>query len=215
MPALGPRPIDDKPYYAPSWLTYDGSYLEYSLNWKEKKRDQTIRFSLEPSSREAGTAADPLQQMAAKDLLNSMAKHVPGIDLERFNLFHTETCVPSEAADEIKAKNPAGAPLSSFWVAFHLARDGGIVTKAYFIPHMRSVLTGIPTKTITFGAIRKCNRPVRSYDSSITVLDDYLETFPAGKAPQVVMLGNDCFVDSPSCRNKVYVYAAVGKLAHA
>lgn len=212
-PSLGPAPVNGQPHYG-AWLTYDGSRLEYSLNWKEKKPDQTIRFTLEPCSERAGTAADPLNQQAAGDLLASMAKDVPGIDLARFNLFASETRVPDEAADEIRAKNPLGAPLTGTWVAFDLER-GTVVAKAYFLPHLRAVLTGTPTKTIVFDAIRKCNGPSGNYDGSIGVLDDYLESFGSEEAPQVVLLSNDCVPDSPTCRNKVYVHAAIGSLAHA
>lgn len=213
-PALGPRPAGGKPYYG-AWLTYDGSPLEYSLNWKEKKLEQTIRFTIEPASRKAGTPADPLNQLAAKELLTLMAKEIPGIDLTRFELFHSETRVPDEAADEIREKNPPGAPLTGVWVAFDLER-GAVVAKSYFLPHMKAVLTGIPTKTIAFDAIRKCNGPTGDYSPSIEVLDSYLESFPnSEEAPQVVLLSNDCVVDSPTSRNKVYVHAAVGSLAHA
>lgn len=213
MPALGPRPSHGKPHYG-AWLTHDGSRLEYSLNWKERKLDQTIRFTIEPSSRQAGTAADPLNQRAAKDLLTAMVKEVPGIDLTRFDLFYSETRVPDDAADEIKEKNPLGAPLTGFWVAFDLER-GGIVAKAYFLPHMKAVWTGIPTKTIVFDAIRKCNGSFGSYDGSIAALDSYLESFSSEEAPAVVLLSNDCVVDSHASRVKVYVHASIGSLAHA
>ncbi|KAI3316827.1 tryptophan dimethylallyltransferase-domain-containing protein [Xylariaceae sp. AK1471] len=213
MPALGPRWVDGKPYYG-AWLTHDGSCFEYSLNWKEKKSNQTIRFTIEPSSRKAGTAADPLKQLAAKDILTAMAKDLPSIDLKRFNLFYSEICVPAEAADKIRARNPPGGPLNSFWVAFDL-EGGSIMVKTYFVPHMKSLLTGVPTKTIVFDAIRKSNGPAGSYDESIAVLNDYLESFPVNKAPKVIILSNDCVVDSQACRNKVYVHACVGTLAHA
>ncbi|TIC99759.1 4-O-dimethylallyl-L-tyrosine synthase [Colletotrichum higginsianum] len=216
MPALGPQPnpADGKPHYG-AWLTHDGSRLEYSLNWKEKKHEQTIRFTIEPASREAGTPADPLNQKAAKKLLTDMAKALDGIDLTRFDIFHDETRVPDDAADEIIAKNPPGAPLTGTWVAFDLER-GAIVAKAYFLPHLKAIWSGIPTKTIVFDAIRRCNGPLGSYDAPIAALDAYLESFPAADAPQVVLLANDCVVDSPASRSKVYVHPSVpGSLAAA
>jgi DMATS type aromatic prenyltransferase len=216
MPAMGPRPspIDGKPHYG-AWLTHDGSRLEYSLNWKEKKPDQTIRFTIEPTSREAGTPADPLNQLAARKLLTAMAKDLDGVDLTRFEIFHAETRVPNDAAEEIIAKNPPGAPLTGVWVAFDLER-GGIVAKAYFLPHLKAILTGIPTKTIVFDAIRKCNGPAGSYDAPIAALDDYLKSFSAEDEPQVALLANDCVVDSPASRCKVYVHPTVpGTLAAA
>jgi hypothetical protein len=68
--------LNHKPWYVSSFIDYT-SPLEYSLNWKEKKADQTVRFTIEPCSRKAGTAADPLNRLAAKDLLTAMAQKVP------------------------------------------------------------------------------------------------------------------------------------------
>lgn len=56
-----PRPVDGKPSFVSSF-NEDGSPLEFSVNWKEKKAEQTIRFTIEPGSRKAGTAADSLNQ---------------------------------------------------------------------------------------------------------------------------------------------------------
>lgn len=219
VPSLGPRPVNGGPYYG-AWLTYNGSSLEYSLNWKEKGPPglETIRFTIEPCSRAAGTPADPLNQDAAPKLLRNLARVSPGIDLARYELFHAETRVPSDAADAIRSKNPPGAPLTGNWVAFDLERRGaGATAKAYFLPHMKAVLTGLPPQTIVFDAMRKCNGKYGSYDGSIQLLDSYLESFAArgAEAPMVVMLSNDCVPDGPSCRNKVYVQGAVGSLAHA
>ena len=211
--SLGPRPVDGKAHYGSSFV-YDGSPVEYSLNWKEKKVDQTIRFTTEPCSRKAGTAADPLNQLPAKDLLTAMAKDLPGIDLTRFNLFLSETHVPDEAADDVLSKLPPGVPRARVLVAFDLER-GGVVAKAYFNPALKAISTGTPIETVVFDAIRKCNEPARSYDASIEVLEGYLKTFEASEAPHIFMLSNDCVVDSPASRIKVYAVAPVQTLAKA
>ncbi|MCJ1391940.1 hypothetical protein MMC18_004807 [Xylographa bjoerkii] len=213
MGSLGPRSVDGKPYYGSSF-TYDGSPVEYSLNWKQKKVDQTIRFTTEPCSQKAGTAADPLNQLAAKDLLTAMAKDVSGIDLTRFKLFWSGTNVPDEAAEEVLSKLPPGHPRACVLLAFDL-EHGEIVAKAYFNPALKAICMGTPTKTIVFDVIRKCNGPAGSYDASIAVLDGYLETFDASEAPQIFMLSNDCVVDSPTSRIKVYVTSPVNTLAMA
>nr|UQE90685.1 prenyltransferase PT1 [Periconia sp.] len=214
LPSLGPRPSGTKPYYG-SWLTYDGSPLEYSLNWKEKKPNQTIRFTIEPTSSKAGTAADRLNQLGAKELLTTLSKEIPSIDLKRFNLFLEDTYVPDDAIEEVISKHPAGFPQSRVWVAFDLERSGDIVAKAYFLPHWREIYTGTPTKTIVFDAIKKCNGPLGSYDASIAALDGYLESFPSEEAPKIVLLSNDCVADSPAARMKVYLHTSVDTLAKA
>ncbi|KAI5918416.1 tryptophan dimethylallyltransferase-domain-containing protein [Camillea tinctor] len=216
MPALGPRPVNGQAHYG-SWLTHDGSRLEYSMNWKEKKPEQTIRFTIEPASGEAGTPADPLNQLAAKQLLTAMAKEYDGIDLTRFEIFHQETRVPDELASAVVANNPPGAPLTGVWVAFDLEHSGELTAKAYFLPHLKAVGTGIQPKDIAFSAIRKCNGPMGSYDAPLAALGAYLESFPTPETtPMVALLSNDCVPDSPASRCKVYVHPSVpGTLAAA
>ncbi|KAL9622088.1 MAG: hypothetical protein Q9160_003587 [Pyrenula sp. 1 TL-2023] len=211
--SLGPRPVDGKPHYV-STFTYDGSPLEYSLNWKEKKTGQTIRFTAEPCSPEAGTSADPLNQLASRDLLTAMSGAISGIDLTRFDLFLAETNVPDEDADEVLSKLPPGHPRARVLVAFDLER-GAVVAKAYFNPELKAIHKGTSTKAVVFDAIRKCNGPGGSYDASIGALRGYLETFDAPDGPQIFLLSNDCVVDSPASRIKVYVTAPTRTLAQA
>ena len=212
--SLGPRPVNNKPHY-PSSFTYDGSPVEYSLNWKEKKDNQTVRFTTEPCSPKSGTAADILNQQTAQDLLTSMGSDVQGIDLTRFNIFLSETHVPNASANELLSKLPPGFPRARVLVAFDLER-GNVVAKAYFNPGLKSILTGVPVNTIVFDAIRKCNGPFGSYDASIEALRGYLDPFGgAPEEPHIFMLSNDCVADSPASRVKAYVSAPVTTLAKA
>ncbi|ROW12011.1 hypothetical protein VPNG_05200 [Cytospora leucostoma] len=211
--SLEPRPVHGRPFHR-SDFTYDGSPLEYSLNWKEKKASQTIRFTTEPRSREAGTAADPLNQLASQSLLTAMAKEIPGIDLTRFNLFLAETHVPDHAAEEVLSKLPPGHPRARVLVAYDL-EHGAVVAKAYFNPELRAIHTGLSTKTVVFDIIRKCNGPYGAYDASIGMLRDYLDAHNAPDGPQIFLLSNDCVADSPASRIKVYVTAPITTLRAA
>jgi DMATS type aromatic prenyltransferase len=211
--SLGPQPVNGKPHYGASFV-YDGSPIEYSLNWKEKKADQTVRFTTEPCSSKAGTADDPLNQLAAKDLLTSMAKVVSGINLTRFNLFLSETHVPDEEAEEVLSKLPPGVPRARVLVAFDLER-GAIVAKAYFNPVLKAISSGKPVPTVVFNAIRKCNGPAGSYNASIEVLDGFLESCGPSEVPHIFTISNDCIPDTPSSRVKVYTIAPVTTLESA
>lgn len=212
-PSLGPRPTNGKPHYAATF-TYDGSPFEYSLNWKEKKASQIIRFTTEPSSLEAGTAADPFNQLTAKEVLKGLTEYIPGLDLTRFTILLSATNVPNEAADEVSLKLLPRYPRVRVLLAYDL-EDGGIIAKAYLNPGHKAYLQGTPTKNIAFDAIRECNGPAGSYDASITAVDDYLESFTLEEAPQVFLLSNDCVSETPSSRIKVYAMARVYTLAMA
>ncbi|KAK7756872.1 hypothetical protein SLS62_000888 [Diatrype stigma] len=211
--SLGPRPAGDDSDYRATF-TYDGSPLEYSLNWKEKKAGQTVRFTTEPRAPEAGTAADPLNQRASKALLTAMAEKISGIDLTRFNLFLSETHVPDEDAEEVVSKLPPGHPKARVLVAYDM-EQGAVVAKAYFNPELRAILKGTSTKQVVFDAIRKCNGSYGSYDAAVGVLSAYLDAHNSPAGPQIFLLSNDCVADSPASRVKVYVSAPVTTLAEA
>ncbi|KAH7323174.1 aromatic prenyltransferase [Stachybotrys elegans] len=218
LPAMGPRPVNGKPHYTSSF-THDGSPLEWSLNWKEKKAGQTIRFTIEPSNPKTGTAADPLNQKAADDFLTKMlgSKDVPGLDLTRFHLFLNESNAPEDHAADIIAKSPPNRPLTRVLIAFDMEPGSDIVAKAYFLPGLKSIHTGIPVKSIVFDAIRKCDGPWGTYNASVDKFDSYLKSFDTSKseAPQVFMFSNDCVADTASSRIKIYTDAAISKLADA
>ena len=218
--ALGPRPVNGKPYYG-SWLTHDLSPFEFSLNWKEKSRKQILRFTFEPVTKQAGTAADPINQLGTKEFMNSISTDVPGLDLSRFNQFLDATHVPSHGVDDAIAKHPANFPRCRAVVAFDLEHSGALMVKSYFLPHWRALQSGVPAKTIIADAIRACNGPADddglSYDGSLNAIMSYLATFegqqPETDAPLPWLLANDCVVDTPGLRLKEYILADAASLA--
>lgn len=212
LQSLGQRPLNGIPHYQTTF-TVDGSPLEYSLNWKEKA-GQTVRFTFEPCYEEAGTSADPLNQLASKKLLTAMAKEVPGIDLTRFNIILEETNVPNEAAEKVVSKLLPGIPRVRVVVAFDLEK-GGLMAKAYYTPILKAIHTGVPTKTVAFDAIRKCNGKHGSYDATSKTLGDWMDAHDGPDGPQVFLMSHDCVADSPASRIKVYVLAPVRSLAQA
>ena len=216
LPALGPRPIDGKPYYG-SWITHDLSPLEYSLNWKVRSPNQTIRFTFEPVTKEAGKAADPINQLGAREFLNTVLNDVPDLDLTRFNHFLKATNVPNDCTDDAIAKHPSHFPRSRVWIAFDLEQSGSLVAKSYFLPHWRAIQSGIPAKTIIFDAVRACKGPDgSSYEGSLAAIESYLWTYARQEdEPQVGLLSNDCVADVAGSRLKVYFRSSVDTLAHA
>jgi DMATS type aromatic prenyltransferase len=208
--SFGPRPVDGKAYHRPEFA-WDGSPLEFSINWKEKKPTRTVRFTAEPMTRNSGRPADLLNQRAAHELFTAMSRDVPGIDLTRFNLLLSETSVPDHFAEKVLAELPAGHPKSRVLVAYDL-EGGAVVAKAYYNPEHKSILKGIPSYQVVFDAIRKCTGPYGTYDASIAAVEEFLTSHVG---PVVTLLANDCVVDSPSSRLKVYVTSPVTNLTTA
>lgn len=213
--ALGPRPIPGKkPLFQPCPV-FDGSACELSINFKERSQARTVRFTIEATGLEAGTAADPFNQDATKRLLLDMAAAVPGLDLKHFDMFVDSFFLPPSVADSLVPRLPAGTPLSQVWVAFDLLRGGKLMAKVYFMPILKWIHTGVPTtKELVFAAARKCSGNYGAYDAPIALLDSYLESFLRGERPSVEMVAIDC-ADTPDSRIKVYLRTGANTLARA
>ncbi|PSE92286.1 hypothetical protein C7G92_19135, partial [Acinetobacter baumannii] len=216
LPALGPRPLDGKPYYG-SWITHDLKPFEYSLNWKEKSSKQTIRFTIEAVTKQSGTASDPINQLRAKEFLEAVSKDVPGMDLTRFNQFLEATNVGNDCVDDAIAKHPAHFPRSRVWIAFDLEHSGNLMAKSYFLPHWRAIQSGISANTIIGDTVKECNKADgSSYDGSLNAIESYLATFTRPEeAPQMGLLSNDCVAETPGSRLKVYFRSSADTLAKA
>lgn len=212
-PALGPRPINGKPYYGSS-LTHDLSPFEFSINWKEKSRKQIIRFAFEPTTKQAGTATDPINQLGAKAFMNTISKEVPGLDLTWFNLLLKATNVPSGGVDDAIAKYPPNFPRYRAVVAFDLEHSGDLMVKSYFLSLWHALQSGIPINTIISDAVRACNGPDGlSYDGSMDAIMSYLSTFEGQEdAPLACLLSNDCVAITPGTRLKVYIISEADSL---
>ena len=197
-----------------SWLTHDLSPFEFSINWKEKSRKQIIRFAFEPTTKQAGTATDPINQLGTKEFMNTISKDVPGLDLIRFNQFLEAINVPSDGVDDVIAKYPPDLPRCPAVVAFDLEHSGDLMVKSYFLPHWRALQSGILAKAIVSDAVRACNRPDGlSYNGSVDAIMSYLSTFEGQEdAPLAHILSNDCVADSPGMRLKFYILSEADSL---
>jgi hypothetical protein len=90
---------------------FDGSACELNQNWKELHPERTVRSTIGAVGSEAGTASDPFNQNEAHALLNRMSNEVPNFDLTQFEQCARVFFLPSEAANTLIPKLPAGTPL--------------------------------------------------------------------------------------------------------
>lgn len=209
--ALGPRPIPGtKPLFQPCPV-FDGSACELSINFKERSPERVVRFTIEATSSEAGTNADPFNQEETPKLLRSMVGHIDSLDLYQFNIFVEKFFFAPEDAAVLLPRVPQGTPLSQVWLAFDLLRGGDILTKVYFMPILKWIETGVSTKDLVYDAARKCNK-YGSYERPIQLLDGFL--CERDVSPVVEMVAIDC-IDSPDARIKVYLRTGANTLAEA
>ncbi|KAK8102048.1 dimethylallyl tryptophan synthase protein [Apiospora sp. TS-2023a] len=205
-PALGPRPRYGKPFYS-SGLTHDNTPLEFGQNWKVKSDSQLVCFTIEPVTRESGSAADPFNQRTARDLLCRIAHVVPGgIGIKRFDHFFREAFVPYEASEEIATKLLPGQARARFLLAFDLDHGAGLAAKAYFVPQLKATHTGVSQKQVVLDALRKYHTTAGTYEPSVAALESYLGSLASeGKPePEPFLVAIDCD-DKPRSRLKAYL----------
>lgn len=209
-PALGPRPIAGRqPLFQPCPVS-DGSAVEHSINWKELSSRRLVRFTIEATSYEAGTPADPFNQKETLKLLQTLKQsgEAESLDLGQFETWAKEFFFQPETAQELLSKLPPGTPCSQTWIAFDLLPGKRPVVKVYFMPFLKWIHTGTLGKDLVLQAALKCNGKYGTYDHPIAILDKYLKTFPE---EAVNMAGIDC-VDSPDSRIKVYLQTRANTL---
>ncbi|KAL4978881.1 aromatic prenyltransferase [Aspergillus desertorum] len=81
-PYLGPAPREGaSPATWKSTLQLDGIPFEFSWKWNTPGGEPDVRFGLEPIGPMAGTALDPLNHSAMREVLYKLSSAVPGADL--------------------------------------------------------------------------------------------------------------------------------------
>ncbi|KAK2599078.1 hypothetical protein QQS21_005419 [Conoideocrella luteorostrata] len=134
VPYFGSGPGLNGPAVWTSLLGPDGSPDEYSWKWNEKPESHpTIRYSIEPISQASGTSLDPLNQLAAGEIIHRLANQVPGGNLQWTEHFlatlfdHDKSKYVQEAAD--------GAHYTTTsMLAVEFNPSSPVSFKSYFIP---------------------------------------------------------------------------------
>ncbi|KAF3481321.1 putative VrtC [Arthroderma uncinatum] len=200
-PRLGPKPTSAEPRFrsrvAPG--IGDGSPIGYSWRWGTGRGSKPlIRHYIEPMGLLTGTAADPLNEFAAKEMLWHLGKIIPSASLPLAWKFaaHIRPNLTDEAA-----RQAAG---SSMLVGLQCAPDSDSVEV------MAGLMTKAPSQvkellnTIFPRAMRDAYGEDASLDS-LNIVREFIETDPHGR--HLTMLGTtaiDC-CSAESSRFKVYV----------
>ena len=129
---MGPAPTPDGSLKWPSLLGVEGSPMEYSWKWNTATSDPDVRFTMEAISQFAGTAMDPLNQTASREMLHRIAEVVPTIDLTWVNHF-LATLFDHDLSKYVKEAT-AGAHFSTTIVNAAEFLPNGLSMKTYFVP---------------------------------------------------------------------------------
>ncbi|KAI0393716.1 dimethylallyl tryptophan synthase GliD1 [Xylariaceae sp. FL0594] len=132
VPYMGPKPGPDGTLKWPSLLGVEGSPIEYSWKWNTPTKEPDVRYTMEPINQFSGTAMDPLNQAASKEMLHRISEVVPTVDLTWVNHF-LATLYDHDVSKYNKEKE-AGAHFSTTVVHAPEFLPKGLNLKTYFVP---------------------------------------------------------------------------------
>ncbi|KAL4746285.1 hypothetical protein BDW72DRAFT_197826 [Aspergillus terricola var. indicus] len=187
IPYMGPSPSSPGALKWPSLLGVEGSPIEYSWKWNTPKPTSTpdVRYTMEAINSHTGTALDPLNQDASREMLHRLAAAFPAIDLTWVNHF-LATLYDHDRAKYV-AESANGAHFTTTVMNAAEFLPGGLNIKTYFIPRRLGQAEGIV--------------PLATWDEALVRLDpenqarkalyEFLETSEEGKLLSPFMLAVD------------------------
>ncbi|KAJ7246933.1 aromatic prenyltransferase, partial [Mycena rebaudengoi] len=173
-----------------SYMGDDGTPIEFS--WVvDRTGTATIRFTMEPMSPVDGS---PTAWATWMSCLSSVGKMWAGKD---FDLQWSEICHRTLVQEDIREVQNM-PHISQFSIGGDFNR-GGFVAKSYFLPHLRSHLTGIaPTEIVTASML------ALGLEASWDIVKAFIKTLPGECLANPEIVSVDCLHPSKS-RAKVYL----------
>ncbi|OQE14600.1 hypothetical protein PENSTE_c034G09660 [Penicillium steckii] len=166
-----------------------------------------VRRDNESAIRHQGSS---LNTKAEKQLIESLNALEPTLNTTWFNHFNQEIVVPEESAlsrqdildrSPFKSQRVHGVDLT----------DSGFVLKSYFLPAIRSELTGIEPQKIIFDGIRKLGSKNENFNCAVDILEKWM--IPAnGRLMEYWDTVSYDALDAEKARIKVYTGIFVDSL---
>lgn len=184
-----------------SFMADDHTPLEMSWSWSTGDSTPVVRYAAEPIGWFAGTALDPMNTRAGSDCLDQSLPWAPSMDLEWYNHFSHALLTASETAT---ATTPANedSPSQAF-IGFDLEANS-MTVKYYFIPSCKAGLMGMTPLSLAVESISSLQQQDQDLETPLSVVSDYISTFPAETKPQVLIVAVDCLEPRRS-RVKIYI----------
>ncbi|KAI9371575.1 tryptophan dimethylallyltransferase-domain-containing protein [Aspergillus egyptiacus] len=134
VPYMGPKPGTDGHLKWNCILTSHGISMVYSWKWNDSTPSSKpdIRIGFEPISAHTGTALDPLNQLASKEILHSLANRMP-LDLTWANHFLSIFFDPETKYWQAKETNLPTPLATTMMLGYDFLQDG-LTLKTYFFP---------------------------------------------------------------------------------
>lgn len=202
MPNIGPVPNATA-----SNLTWTGVFptgeglLEASVNYQ--RDDQLLlRFSVEPIGEHAGTDDDPINEMATRQMMQTLSRAQPGtVDRTLYDHFASTVAIDGpearqnwEAIAQLPCKSHSSLALDLHPTAFKV--------KAYVGPWVRAAIKGSHSFTVMFDSLRQLQE-TSGLEFDYTAIEKYMWTRVEYFNPENTYISVDC-ADPATSRIKVY-----------
>lgn len=172
--------------------------LDVSINYQENSKC-AFRMTMEPVGIHAGTETDPVNELAAKQLLQNLDRMQTGADLTWFD--HFEQIVVKNSDARRHQDTIQSITCKSQHVVGVDFQDGPFTVKAYVSPLLSSAMTGTSFLEVMFGSLRSLTEKM-SLRLDLKPVEDYL-TGKDGVLGEKTYVSFDCKRPTES-RIKIY-----------
>ena len=202
IPSLGPftAPNQNSRTWVDCMANADGP-LDVSVNYQQNSKC-TFRMTIEPVGVDAGTPNDPVNELAAKQLLKNLDRAQPGLDLTWFKHFEQLMVKNSDARQHWDSVGPIGCR-SQHVVGVDL-HDGSFTTKVYVSTLLNSAVTGQNFIGVMFGSLRMLSEKMK-LRLQLGVVEEYLKC-KDGVLGEKTYVSFDC--KSPT-ESRIKIYSAM------
>ncbi|KAI0509031.1 tryptophan dimethylallyltransferase-domain-containing protein [Xylaria bambusicola] len=181
-----------------SFMTDDGSPVEFSWDWGTGNDRPTIRYSIEPIGLTAGTSLDPLNLLVGVDFERQLIKALPDLGVEW--LHHFQDFFKNHG-DNVWESIDSHDHNSSIFYAFDLI-EPNTTAKAYFFPKSRAIARKESKLQVLTQAIQLAPHSNESKLNALVMFSDF-SSDTASAHLEYEMLAID-LVDPQESRIKIY-----------
>ena len=175
--------------------------LDVSINY-QRNHKCTFRMTIEPVGLHAGTDSDPVNELAAKQLLQNLNHIQPELDLTWLDHLDQIVIKNSDARRQWDIIGPIRCRSQN--VVGLDFRDGLFTTKAYISPLLNSAVNGGNFMQIMFGNLRSLSKKM-DLRLELDMMEEYL-TGKNGVMGEKTYVSFDC--KSPT-ESRIKIYSAL------
>ncbi|PLB33263.1 aromatic prenyltransferase [Aspergillus candidus] len=211
LPVLGPFPNHTKSNSPWPYFMNNGDPCDLSINYQGGSAP-CVRIGIEPIGPMAGTNQDPMNEFAARRLLEDLSRIQTDIDFQLFDHFRDALVLSNHKARLCWDGIEEHGIKAQGHVALDL-HEHSLKVKAYCVPLLRSLTSGVHYVRMMIDSIKTISRD-HPITHGLSKVDEYLAATKHLLVDSRSCFSFDC-ADLKNSRYKIYVGANVKTLGEA